>query len=208
MNRADRRRWRAAATFADIAELTAQWLEGRIGETPTYGGPPDPETEPLRPLLAAVNRAGFLTDCSQPGGTWPGWQQRAAVEGFTCGSRARLISDRATAYGLEVTIHQAAGRPGACESCPLVTGKASPPCRGCTVVTLDDGDPYTSFGCARPASELAWDFRICRESAVRETQAMHPVTLIDPVWGRAASPLWLVLEQFAASTVKAEVSTS
>lgn len=199
MNRADRRRWSAAATFADVAELTAQWLEGHIGQTPTYAGPPEPETEPLRPLLASVNRAGFLTDCSQPGGTWPGWQQRAAVEGYTTPQLGRLISDRASAHGIQVTIHQGWGSTAGCDECPLVTGQSSLPCRGCTVVSLQGSEPFTTFGAARSLRELAWDYRMCRTSAVREIQAAQQVTLIDPEWGRADSPLWTVLASVSQS---------
>jgi len=61
-------RWHSARTLAGLGELTAQWLEGKIGYVPGYGGaPPDEETEPLIPVLAAANRAGFVTIVSQPG---------------------------------------------------------------------------------------------------------------------------------------------
>jgi hypothetical protein len=43
------------------ASLTAQWLEGEIRSEPRYFSRPDAETAPLIPVLAACNRAGFLT---------------------------------------------------------------------------------------------------------------------------------------------------
>jgi hypothetical protein len=78
------RPWAEVETLADIAELTAQWLEGRINFHPTNLGPsPDPETTELVPVLAALNRAGYCTDFSQPGEpVVDGCGQRAAVVGY------------------------------------------------------------------------------------------------------------------------------
>jgi len=67
MNRTERNLWASARTLPDLAELTAQWLEGRIKSQPGYadGWGPDEETLPHVPVLAAANRAGFLTCNSQ-----------------------------------------------------------------------------------------------------------------------------------------------
>jgi hypothetical protein len=61
--------WAEARTLTDIGQLTAQWLEGTITHNPGYGGPggPDDETLALAPGLAIINRAGLVTDFSQPG---------------------------------------------------------------------------------------------------------------------------------------------
>src|SRR6266536_3121043 len=67
------RRWMSATSLAELGELTALWLEGEIGQAPTNLGPPAGETAELIPVLAAVNRAGLVTDCSQPGMSEP-WQ--------------------------------------------------------------------------------------------------------------------------------------
>ena len=81
------RRWKAARTLADLGSLTALWLEGSLpGGHPGGYDRPDPETLPLVPVLAAANRAGFVTDVSQPGFDGAGydghrWEQRAAVDG-------------------------------------------------------------------------------------------------------------------------------
>lgn len=55
-----------AVTLGDMGELTAQWLEGKLRVHPAYAGEPDPETEGLNEVLARCNRAGFITDFSQP----------------------------------------------------------------------------------------------------------------------------------------------
>ncbi len=62
-------RWRAARTLAGLGELTAEWLEGTIASIPTVvpGYGPDEETAALIPVLAACNRAGYVTTVSQPG---------------------------------------------------------------------------------------------------------------------------------------------
>jgi len=63
MRRSDRRRWKAAGSLADLGELMALWLEGKVaswpGYAPNYG--PDDETKDLVPTLAACNRAGYVT---------------------------------------------------------------------------------------------------------------------------------------------------
>lgn len=65
MSRADRARWKTASSLADLGELTVAWLNGEITQTPSHGGPPDPETPPHAAVLAAANRAGFVTTNSQ-----------------------------------------------------------------------------------------------------------------------------------------------
>ena len=92
--------WRTAATLDDLAAGTVDWLTGRVGSSPTYGGPPDPETAVIRDHLIAVNQVGgILTDSSQPGElgqrtrlTLRGrqvlrWQQRAYLSGFATAAR-------------------------------------------------------------------------------------------------------------------------
>jgi hypothetical protein len=108
MKRADRRRWQAACTLAELGELTALWLEGRLASQPGYqpNHGPNEETRDLVPVLAELNRAGWLTDVSQPG--WgPGagydgatWCQRAGLGGFAEPDLADRISAAATAAGL------------------------------------------------------------------------------------------------------------
>ena len=69
MDPEDAARWRAARTLADLGELTAQWLEGKIASIPAVvpGCGPGEETAELIPVLAACNRAGYVTTVSRPG---------------------------------------------------------------------------------------------------------------------------------------------
>jgi hypothetical protein len=64
------------APLADLGELTAQWLEGTIASVPTVwpGCGPDEEATELIPVLAARNRAGYVTTVSRAGeGPAPGY---------------------------------------------------------------------------------------------------------------------------------------
>jgi hypothetical protein len=98
MRRADRKRWASARDLNDIAALVCAWLHGEVLETPTHAGPPDPETIPHLDVLAAVNRAGFVTENSQSAGpSWNGW-----IEGFgRAGAIGRL---EAAAAGTRLTV--------------------------------------------------------------------------------------------------------
>src|SRR5260370_13737574 len=95
MRSEDAARGYAARPLADLGELTALWLEGKIRSQPCYADPdpgeewgPDPETRDIVPVLAAANRAGYFTDTSQPGEPpaigYNGemWVQRAGVTGY------------------------------------------------------------------------------------------------------------------------------
>lgn len=79
----DRRQWRDADSLAAIGELTARWLEGTLAYQPEdFSTEPAPETRPVVPVLAALNRAGYVTTNSQPGAALrTGSGQRAFVTG-------------------------------------------------------------------------------------------------------------------------------
>jgi len=196
MNRADRKRWASARTLADVGELTAQWLEGEISERPGYCGPPDDETASLIPALAACNRAGYVTDGSQPGGSgWyegTHWEQRAAVEGF---------ADVETWVRLQ----------DACERLPVMILARQAPrwrCRYRTAipVTRSGGWPCTRFGTTLSRRYLADDwagYGECSAEAVDAICDAWQITLIDTEWGRRDSPLWAALAAFAGLAVTA-----
>ncbi len=75
--------WRSARTLRDLGALTARRLEGDIAYQPGYMAPcPDDETAGLIEDLAALNRAGFFTEQSQPGEIVGDWCQRAFVAGY------------------------------------------------------------------------------------------------------------------------------
>jgi hypothetical protein len=191
MRRSDRHRWAAARDMTDLGELTAQWLEGAIGETPNYLGPPDPETFELVPVLAAANRAGFLTYGSQPGFDGTGfdgvrWMQRAAVEGFASAYTTMRLDSAATRAGLKVIWHN-----------PKRLPRRRTSYDGSLTTTWRDGKPYTSFGYTLSKHDLRWEYGGCSRAAVRAVCSAWQVTIADPEPGRN-DRLWPALEQFAA----------
>jgi hypothetical protein len=185
MSPEDAERWHAARTLADLGELTAQWLEGHLEQTPTHTAPPDPETGPLLTLLAAVNRAGFVTHQSQPAYRLDenGSAQRANVSGYADNSAfARLMTAAADA-DLIIT----AARASIPESFgPFFT------------ITLDYGEEFTWDGIAfdQATMEASYEYD-CHPAAIEALCQAWQVTLIDPQWGRDAK-LWAVLGAFAA----------
>jgi len=183
MSTADRRAWDSAWTLADLGELTARWLEGHLASQPAYapGTGPAPETGPLVPVLARINRAGYLTCCSQPGeagtgydGAW--WEQRAAVQGFTCPAVAERIWEAAEAAGLTVIAHAPATLP----RWRIRYDRAVP-------VTRREARPCTWFGAQLSRRHLrdGWTgYGICHPDAVTALCAAWQVTVIDPGWDR------------------------
>lgn len=184
MPRKDLRRWRTARTLDDLGALTAQWLEGEISTRPGYmrGAGPDPETTALIPVLARMNRTGFVTDSSQPGepDDGDGWVQRAAVTGFADMRLAFRLA--AAAERAELLVIVSSDRLG------FRHGEGDD-----ITVTCDDGDPYTSFG-PLPAAVVRDEvtgWGLCR-NAVDALCAACQLTVVDPEWGRDGV-LWDVL---------------
>ena len=69
MNRSDRKLWAQTRTLADLGELTAQWLEGRIASVPGYCGSPADETASLAPVLDRARDPSPIPD-SHPRSSW------------------------------------------------------------------------------------------------------------------------------------------
>jgi hypothetical protein len=167
--------------------VCALFLEGRIRDTPTYGGPPDPETQPLIPVLAACNRAGFVTHQSQPGEPLDddGCAQRANVSGFADSKTfARLMTAAAEA---DLIVTGARALDG--------TGRDFGPF---FAITIDDGEELTWDGITCSRRILRDSYAWCHPSALKALCDAWQVTLIDPEWGRN-DVLWPALEAFAAS---------
>jgi hypothetical protein len=196
--RADRRLWAAAQSLSDLGDLMARWLEGDLivwpGYTPGYG--PDEETTDLIPVLAAANRAGFVTDQSQPGCDEIGfdgarWVQRAAVTG--------LVAD-------EVLLSRIRW---ACEDAGLLVVMCTPPRHrswSCEIpATFRDGETVTSFGRELSLRELKFTWRGISRPAMAEVVDAWQVTIVDLVDCRN-DWLWPVLakavglEQAATTT--------
>ena len=168
-------RWAEAETFTDLCELTAQWLEGGLAFHPGGYNEPDPETTELLAVLACLNRAGFLTDGSQPGIIAPGfdgvgWEQRAALQGYATDERVmRALVVMARVHGLLYVVHD-----------PRDRIRQDP-----VVVTTRAGQPYTDFGVWLPPSNTRLTYGDwCSREMEAAVNAAYQVTLIDPEWGR------------------------
>lgn len=55
------------STFSDYINLTINFLDNKIDNTPWYSGELDEETNDLKDVLKDINRLGFLTISGQPG---------------------------------------------------------------------------------------------------------------------------------------------
>jgi hypothetical protein len=196
IDRAEEAMWEAASTMADVGELTALWLEGRIQHQPGYCAPVDVDEDDvpgLANLLAACCRAGYVTTTSQAAFDGTGydgahWQQRAAVEGFADPETINLLYRALRGTGIEVHAARCTDRG------------PWPPWRPVLPVTVREGDTVTDFGGPRRASDIAdgWTgYGICQKSAVAELIEAWQVLVYDPEWGRN-DRLWPALAQFAA----------
>lgn len=184
--RADRRRWAAAESFAELGDLMALWLEGELAVWPGYapGFGPDDETADLIPVLAAANRAGFLTDQSQPGCDETGfdgarWVQRAAVTGLV--ADVRLLS----------RIRRA------CEDAGLLVTLFRPPRDLWSYeipATFRDGVTVTSFGRELSERELKFIWRGLGRAAMDQVVDAWQVTIVDLEDGRN-DRLWSALAE-------------
>jgi hypothetical protein len=187
MSDADAARWQAARTLADLGELMALWLEGKLGSRPAYaaGCGPNDETAELVPVLAAANRAGFLTQVSQPGMAGAGYdgawrEQRAGVMGLATQATTEHIRSVAAGSGITLITWD----PHADWRVPGVEGE---------LATRHDGQPGIRFGAAGVGCQL---FTECHPDAVRAMRSAWQVTLIDPEWGRN-NRLWPLLARIA-----------
>lgn len=179
--------WSDARSIGDLGGAMAGWLEGHVASWPGQRTDPDAETLPLVPVLARLNRRGWVTTLSQPGdgGTMTDgrpWAQRAAVQGWIAAGDPLLprIIRAARAAGLIVTAHGA--------------GRAVGPRRGLAAV-LRGTETGITFGGRHGRSYRRAEWRgvgrrACRQLA-REGVAL---AVIDPVWGRDDA-LWSVLDQ-------------
>jgi len=191
VTRSDLAAWQSARTLDDVGELTARWVEGDLASQPGYCGPCDIEDPALVPLLAALNRAGFVTTGSQTGESGPGydgahWQQRAAVEGFA-GERTALALIRAAAAGGLISVSYP----------PSTLPRWRYHYSRSVTITMREDRKITGFGVQLPRRHIrdSWiGYGICHPDAVNALCSAWQVTVIDPEWGRP-DMLWRALEQ-------------
>ena len=194
--------WAEARTLLEIGELTAQWLEGRSPKSPWYIGEPDPETTEIVPVLAALNRIGFVTTMSQPGrGLSEEYAQRAEVSGYT----SRKLADHLEAATCMTDLVML--------KLPAVKVRSSIP------ITIRTQGVASDFRTRLPASP-AYSFA-GSSSSIKKLRSLYSegpadlgypslsdeaialmahserVTIIDPVWGRLEL-LWSVLGEVAS----------
>jgi hypothetical protein len=190
--------WRDARSIGDLGGAMAGWLEGHVADRPGYTADrPDGETDHLVPVLARLNRRGYVTTDSQPGLETSGyvdkWEQRAAVQGWISTGDPLLVRivRAARAQGLRVSAYGA--------------GRAVGP-RGGLLATRWNGVPQTGFGGRRGRfqgiPELSGVGRLARRQLRREGVLL---AVVDPVWGRD-DVLWSVLNEVCDWTCPSDAS--
>lgn len=172
--------WRAARTLTDLAELTAQWIEGTIPWQPAYCGTTDIDTPRMAEVLAQVNRAGFMTVQSQEAADGPGfdgahWRQRAAVYGYATEEITDRICQQAPAG-----FHVIAYDPADLARWRNYWGNA-------VTITWRDGEDYTEFGghvCRRSICDPHTGWGLLDRAAQLAVCRAWQLTVIDLQAGR------------------------
>lgn len=166
---AARRAWKEARTLKDLGELTARWCEGTLRYVPGDADEPYEETEPIREVLASINRKGLMTTFSQPGVPMAeGSAQRAAVEGYAKEDVARRLGTLALSTDLVMLVFS----PGDYES-----GYQIP-------ITVEEFRPFTWLGAYYGHVELEHYAEDLSPEALKEIVRAWRISIIDPVWGR------------------------
>ena len=167
--------FKEAKTFKDLCEINAQFVEG-----------PDnlqSESKPLIPYLAALNRAGLLTTCSQPGEDRGHSKQRAFVDGLA----SKEVALRIERLSLCSDLYIMTAEPGHYKGCMMP-------------VTIDEFRPHSWSGEASLDEDTGIFTDVlqlqeqegCSESVMRELLEAWEVQVIDLCWGRT-DYLWNVL---------------
>ncbi len=166
--------WARAQSFAQLCELTIQFIEGVLPFFPTYGSPNE-ETNDIKSALVQLNRQGLLTTGSQPAMLKPDYAQRAWVEGFARKKTALVFAAKSLYSDVHIVVFP-----------PRVE-------RGYMIpITVADGRPYTWAG-ASAYFELEPCFKkVCNARAMRALTSAWYVVAIDLVWGRKEH-LWEIL---------------
>ena len=172
--------WKEARTFEDLCGLTIEFIQRKFPRSPGYMGEINDETDRIQHYLVRLNAMGFLTLSSQPAEALAeGCAQRAAVRGFMQERLARQFAEKELWSDLYIEVSPPDVR---------LDGRV-PDYR--VLVTIEDGQPYTWFGCGDPnAIESFKEF--CSPSAIAELEGAWNVVAIDLAWGRE-DHLWDVL---------------
>lgn len=161
--------WHAADSLPALGECMAKWLTGDINYQPAYlASEPAEETVPHIADLAAINRAGLVTWCSQPGQLWAGGGQRAFVSGFcTYETMARLRQVLLRTDLVVLTFWPEADSPLD------------------LAVTVHGAEEHTWVGATLGPDNLEQDYGDdLSHSGLWELLTAWQVTVVDPLWGR------------------------
>jgi hypothetical protein len=142
-------------------------------------------------VLAAINRAGFLTHQSQPGVPLDehGSAQRANVSGFVSAGAFPVLMAAIADAGADLIITAARG-PALEDFGPLI------------VITLDYGKEFTVDGGAMSPATLRLNYEDdYHPDAIEDLIRSWQVALIDPEWGRNDT-LWPILAGFARRSAR------
>lgn len=166
--------WFSVRSFAEFGRVTADWLEGRVGdEYPNGLDVPDEERAALVPGLAAACRAGLVPLAAQAGAVYvtdgERQEQMAAVTGLLV-DRALLVALAGQAWrqGLYVSVHRPAAHVAA-DGVP---------------VTTVDGSPFTWLGQWIDPEDVEIQFEGCHPDVVAAAVDAWQVTVIDLTVGR------------------------
>jgi hypothetical protein len=180
--------WAAARTLPDAGELIAQWLERRRTWSPVHDstGPTAETGSHLIAALTAANRAGYVTDNSQPGIDQPGLAQRAFVSGTLAPAHAWYAEYRALGTDLVAVIgHRSTDRR-----------RTHPAPTTSIALTVIDGEP-TTFGGRYPSrTEDPLLHAPLAPLLRRALRASDRLEVFDPSWGRD-DLLWPWLHELA-----------
>jgi hypothetical protein len=202
---ASREAWRAARSFADLCELGARFVEGKIAFFPGWNAPDlDVESDEIARVLARLCRAGFLTVASQPARPMiGGGGQRAFVAGFATPELARALR-RSVSEDLVFVVHEFGAKASADEEggCLAPVARISrlrclappEPVRQGEPVSLHDGVAHAFAGHDARAEEIVcFEDHIAAE-ALAELSAQAWVSAYDMQWGRTDT-LWNHIER-------------
>ncbi|MFJ5120995.1 DUF6919 domain-containing protein [Kitasatospora sp. NPDC088548] len=194
MSRSERRTWKSATSLADLGQLTARWLEGKLASQPGYvpnWGPDEETTQTpgLVRVLALCNRSGYVTECSQPGLSEPDrfqdwWTQREAVSGITDDPDVLAALRQAAARHDLLYIEHGPDTPAG-------------PRPERIAVTTCNGEAYTWFGGWRAPEDVRFRWKGAGGQAVAAAERAWQVTLANPDPGPSRLLLTVLVEAFA-----------
>lgn len=190
--------WLEASTLSDYGAATADWLEGKIGysPTPTFYSLPNNETLAILPFINALNRTGhFASTHSQPASSAGNdpynaicEEQRAEVSGFASAKMTRALARAAARNSIEIVISQ----PGSKSRLSSV------------VISRENGEEHTLGANVLSPEEIAINYQYADQDRtglnacmITALQSCYQLMLCDDEYGRN-DRLWPMITTVAA----------